>query len=401
MNEKQPVSMVDVARMAGVSTATVSRVINKVGPISTATERSVRKAIAKLNYTPQRRRSQNGGKVGAAGDGSKAKRPFAFLWLGNFPSHLQHSTTNAVMMGLDRAARNMGRSLTVAQVPDLGQTRVRDVVGNAEGVLIRTSNDGEMIEQAINWLEGMPAVLVLGENRSGRTLIDHVTPDNTEVGILAAEYLTSRGCRHLVFASTNAASSVTSGRCRSFVHGARQRGATVDVVLHGEGEAADALVADLARQGVHSELAGNRLEMVRSIANLGDGRFGLFMPRDFELAIVMPQLQVLGVDFHNTSVAIGCDNLQHYLRELDPIPTSINLHVEHVAQRAIRRLNYRLTHPDEPRTRITVAPDIVLHPEQERSLSAAGTMPTGAFSAQVQRLSAREEQPLQNEALSD
>ncbi len=44
----------EVAEYAGVSTATVSRVINGVGYISNETERKVRKAIEELNYIPNK-----------------------------------------------------------------------------------------------------------------------------------------------------------------------------------------------------------------------------------------------------------------------------------------------------------------------------------------------------------
>lgn len=43
----------DVAGRAGVSTATVSRVMNNTGPVAEATARKVWDAIAELNYAPQ------------------------------------------------------------------------------------------------------------------------------------------------------------------------------------------------------------------------------------------------------------------------------------------------------------------------------------------------------------
>lgn len=378
MSTKPPATIVDVARSAGVSTATVSRAINKIGPVSQDAERRVRKAIVTLNYTRQRRRGPHEAAPELAVVASSAKRPFAFLWLGTFSSTLQHPITNAVMLGLDRAVRDMGRSLSVAHVSDLGQVSVREVIGDAEGVVIRTSNQREMIEQAIEWLDGIPAVLVLGENRSGRTLVDHVTPDNAEVGTLAAEYLAGQGCRHLVFASTYADSSVTMERCLPFVRAARQRNLPVNVVLYGEGGGVERLVSELAAQGVVSQVVDNRLDLVHGISRIEAGTFGLFMPRDFELAMVMPQLQMLGVDFHRASVAIGCDNEQRCLMELEPVPASIDLHVEDVARRAIRRLTYRLAHPDEPRIRITVAPDIAPPPARKGSVPKSSLSQTDA-----------------------
>jgi DNA-binding LacI/PurR family transcriptional regulator len=46
-------TIADVARQAGVSIATVSRVINKTAPVADETAVRVRAAIAKLNYVPQ------------------------------------------------------------------------------------------------------------------------------------------------------------------------------------------------------------------------------------------------------------------------------------------------------------------------------------------------------------
>ena len=360
VKKNKQATITDVAQAAGVSTATVSRLMNKAGPISPETERRVLEAISTLNYKRQRRRSLNGATPGTTSGTATSKRPLAFLWLGKFATNLQHSMTNAVIMGLDRAAREVGRTLNVEHVTELEKTAVRDVIGDAEGAIIRIAYESVMIGQAVKWIDGVPAVLVLGGNGEGRTLIDHVTPDNIEVGILAADYLAEKGCRHVVFASTSPSSSHTAERCLSFVRDAKFRDLPVNVVFHGEGKLCGRLLNELDTLGVAWQMAESRLEMVHRIANIENGAFGLFMPRDLELALLMPQLQVLGVDFHKASVAIGCDNETRFLQELEPVPASINLHVEHVALRAIRRLNYRLAHPNEPRTRVTVMPDIVL-----------------------------------------
>jgi LacI family transcriptional regulator len=54
MGPKQRVTLEDVAREAGVSTMTVSRVVNGTGRISEATRQHVREVIARLGYRPSR-----------------------------------------------------------------------------------------------------------------------------------------------------------------------------------------------------------------------------------------------------------------------------------------------------------------------------------------------------------
>src|ERR1700723_1545796 len=44
--------MQDVARLAGVGLMTVSRALNKSGPVSEEVQRKVQKAVAQLNYRP-------------------------------------------------------------------------------------------------------------------------------------------------------------------------------------------------------------------------------------------------------------------------------------------------------------------------------------------------------------
>ena len=52
MDEKKKPSIVDVAKWAGVSTATVSRVINHNGGYSRETEEKVKKAVNECEFTP-------------------------------------------------------------------------------------------------------------------------------------------------------------------------------------------------------------------------------------------------------------------------------------------------------------------------------------------------------------
>ena len=52
MEDKKQATIVDVAKAAGVSVATVSRVVNGNYPVKTETKEKVRAAISSLNYVP-------------------------------------------------------------------------------------------------------------------------------------------------------------------------------------------------------------------------------------------------------------------------------------------------------------------------------------------------------------
>ena len=65
ISEKSSLTVRDIARLAGVSTATVSRVVNGSGTVSRKTEKSVLAAVSRLQYCPSSHAAelgrQNGG----------------------------------------------------------------------------------------------------------------------------------------------------------------------------------------------------------------------------------------------------------------------------------------------------------------------------------------------------
>lgn len=359
MTTHSTATIADVAREAGVSTATVSRLINGIGPVSEHTEERVRDAIRDLRYTPKRKRKSKT----PGSESVSPLRSISFLRIGDFNSADRSPVTEHLVESLHRNADALGCNLTVHHVPDLEGDDVRKIVGNAEGVLLRTSNIHEVTRESVGWLNGIPTVQVLGVNHGGRLWVDHVTPDNAQAGTLAAEYLIEQGCERLVFAAPTLICGVGLERCVSFVQTGCEAGKDVRVLLQSGQSATDvgdyAFERDLAGYPVTCKVLKNRVEFTREIASINPDPFGLFIPTDLELAMVLPQLQMLGVDFDEGSHAIGCDYETRCLSALDPIPATMDLHLENIAARAIRRLIYRIQHPNEPLVRIAVAPNVV------------------------------------------
>ena len=352
-------TIADVARQAGVSTATVSRLINGIGPVSKHTEEQVRNAIRDLHYTPKRKRKN----PSSGSESASSPRSIAFLRIGDFNSADRSPVTEHLVESLHRNADALGCNLTVHHVPGLEGTDVRQIVGDAEGVLLRTSNIHEVTRKSAEWLNSVPTVQVLGVSRRGRLWVDHVTPDNAQAGTLAAEYLIEQGCERLVFAAPSLICGVGLERCVSFVQTGCEAGKDVRVLLQSGQSAADdghyAFERDLAGYDVTCKVLKSRVEFTREIASINPDPFGLFIPTDLELAMVIPQLQMLGVDFQKGSHAIGCDHETRCLSGLDTLPATMDLHLENIAARAIRRLIYRIQHPNEPLVRIAVSPNVV------------------------------------------
>src|ERR1700684_2847059 len=70
ISEKNSLTVRDIARLAGVSTATVSRVVNGSGTVSRKTKTNVLAAVSRLQYCP----SSHAAELGRQNGGIRRKR---------------------------------------------------------------------------------------------------------------------------------------------------------------------------------------------------------------------------------------------------------------------------------------------------------------------------------------
>src|SRR5437763_873232 len=96
-------SIAEVAKAAGVSTATVSRVLNDLPGVRDETVRQVRAAVEALNYTPQRaKRTGRSTAPGHTPRQSPRTGNIAVITLGQTRDWLQLPVMAAVVAGIQR-----------------------------------------------------------------------------------------------------------------------------------------------------------------------------------------------------------------------------------------------------------------------------------------------------------
>lgn len=359
MRPKLPVTITDVAEKADVSIATVSRVINDVGTAREDTVKRVWKAIEDVGYKPTPKQNRN--TLDNATQSKFRHTHLAFLRIGEFDPDAQSPVTRHLEEAIRKAAESQGHFFTSHSVVDLSSAPARQIVGNAEGLIIRTSNISDLDHDVVAWLDRIPAVRVLGESRTGRHWFDHLGPDNGQVGALAAEYLMGKGCDRLVFASTNVnIRSVGLDRCTSFVKSAEASGVQCQIYFQAHPSEITLVKKSLSHLTAQCYVFGKRHDLIRQLAKENSDRFGLFAPTDLELSTIMPQLEMVGVDFQNRCPVIGCDRELRCFTGLTPQPATMDLLIDNLAERAIRRLLFRMENPDEPLVRMMVSPQLVL-----------------------------------------
>ncbi|MER5386122.1 LacI family transcriptional regulator [Streptomyces sp. NBC_00647] len=197
---RQAPRLEDVAREAGVSRATVSRVINGVRNVDPGIQEVVRQAIERTGYAPNRaarslvtRRSQTVALiVSGAGDtpgeeqNAFAARVFADPFFGRVVSgvvgYLRPRSMHPLLMFAESAET---RSQVLA---DLRQ-------GSADGALVVSTHADDPLP-ALLADAGLPAVLFARPSRPVR--LSYVDLAHRDGARLAAEHLLNRGCRKIV-----------------------------------------------------------------------------------------------------------------------------------------------------------------------------------------------------------
>jgi LacI family transcriptional regulator len=341
-------SIVDVAKLANVSVATVSRILNDARNVAPATAKNVEDAIKELGYVPR-----------AVRPGPKPKNrkgvntgTIAFISVGPFsPMDMYRMPAfPALLGGIQRGIEKHGLELVLAHLPE-GKV-VPPVLARrrADGVLLFGADTlSDQLKQA---LHRVPAVwCFLRDSVAPGSDFDHVLYDNSQVGKIAADYLMKRGHKNLMFASSRSNHQALAQRRNQFVETARGQGANVLVV---EGAASAAVELPPVQL---DEIAQKVVQELRSSA---DKPTAVFVGSDDLMVRVFNRLRQQGYESGKDVDLIGCNNDKQYMDQMHPRPATINIKLDMVGERAIEQLLWRMSHPsDVAQAQLLIKPEIV------------------------------------------
>lgn len=184
------VTLLDVARLAGVSEATASRVLNGRRHVASATRERVERAAVDLDYLPNH----------AARDLSTALTATVTLLVhhAQYPAHGEGTFSSRVVDGISRALRDAGYDLLYAPVDDrsvrhlahLGSVRP----GRTDGIIVLGPAFPRPALRALR--DGGRPLILIDTRLAG---VDAVLADNRPAMRHMAEHLVEdHGYRHLV-----------------------------------------------------------------------------------------------------------------------------------------------------------------------------------------------------------
>ncbi|GAA2596639.1 MULTISPECIES: LacI family DNA-binding transcriptional regulator [Streptomyces] len=323
---RQAPTLEDVAREAGVSRATVSRVVNGVRNVDPAIQDLVRRAIERTGYAPNqaarqlvtRRTTTVALVVSGAGDASDSEQnafatrvfadPFFGRVVGGVVGHLR--------------PRGMHPVLMFAETPEARQEVVAYLrQGGADGALVVSTHPDDPLPALLAGA-GLPAVLFA---RPGRPVpLSHVDLDHRAGGRLAAEHLLERGCRRMATVAGPLAVAASQERLAGFRDTLARHGHPYVPVAEGGFTVDSGMAAMTSLLAEHPDTDGvftaNDLMAQGAVQVLRD--HGRRVPQD-----------VAVVGFDDSSVAVTCR----------PRLTTVRQPVEEMAATMARLLDEHIT----------------------------------------------------------
>ncbi|WP_024833666.1 LacI family DNA-binding transcriptional regulator [Ruminiclostridium josui] len=300
----------DIARMAGVSKTTVSRVINNQPGVREETRIKVQEAIKKLNYVPNHvARSLVSRKTGVIGVVLNEFNASVYLKLANH---------------LEKYAAQYNYNVVFCSSNDNYDSKSRYVQyftgGAADGLILfgSDSRDRELVKQVLK--TGFPLVLI--ENHFNNIKVNNIIIDNFSGAVNIVNYLVELGHRKIAHITGNKNHKVTLERLNGYIKALDKNGIDYnkEYVIHTDsGEQSGYKSAD-------------------KLLRLKEPPTAIFTFNDIQGYEVIQRASELGISVPQDLSVVGFDNIYDILKF---IPSNIRLTsmkqpMDKVAEAAIR-----------------------------------------------------------------
>jgi DNA-binding LacI/PurR family transcriptional regulator len=305
-------TILDVARAAGVSSATVSRVINGATTVDKELSRRVQAAVQDTGYVPDAlgRSLRRGGTSQIAVVAPDSENPYFMQ----------------IISEVERIARTENHTVTVAHTEDdlaLEHECVRQLVGRRVSGVLLVPVDSAGTDLTPLTDAGIPVVLV--DRAVDGAATDVVATDNLDAGRQAARHLHERGFRAPAVIAGPASLRTTEDRAAGFLAAWRELGVETgpEALLRGD------LHVESGREAARQLLAEGRADCVYVTNNrMSAGAF-----------------EVLRDSPEGPALLATDDDL--WTRLVTPAVSVVHQPVRATSRAAARMLGQRMANPEE------------------------------------------------------
>ena len=212
------VTVNDVARTAGVSVGTVSRVLNGATNIAPENLEKVQRAMTELGY----QKHHSAGLLASRKTGSSSRSGnIGLVFADAGPAWSNHPLISAYTMGIEQACRESGFHPLVELASPGGELPRCVREGKVDGLLVKATRG------VPSFVKNLPAslpVILIGVNDPAVS-IPQVAPDNQGAGWVVADHLWKKGHRRMAFVCTDAMHPMFIARLHGHESYLRQKGA--------------------------------------------------------------------------------------------------------------------------------------------------------------------------------
>jgi len=334
-------TLIDVAKQAGVSPMTVSRVVNGSGPVSPEMRARVEQALADTGYVPN-----------TLARNLRTRRTDT---VGLVMPDMTNPFFTMLAQGVETAAREAGISLLLANT-DQSEDEERRLVP----ILLQRQIDGLLIIPAGSCADtallcrdqGVPLVVV--DRRPDTPDVDVVRADAEGGSFELGRLLVGLGHRHMAVLTGPATVPTAIDRAAGFGRALEEAGLPEPLVRHG------AFTIDGGREMAHALMA----ERPRPTA--------LFAANNFIAIGVQHALEELGLRVPEDVALVGLDDLPEAMVTFPFLTVAAQPAVE-MGRRSVALLLERLANPDGPAEEVVLPTELVVRRSSgDRVTEAAG-----------------------------
>lgn len=321
------IKMSDVAKAAGVSLATVGRVLHNNGYVSEEKRKEIERIIKETGYIPNK-----------IAQGLKRSRSKIIGHLTLFNTNMQFKEISSAV---NAAASNSGyHVLTLTSHHGLGEEeqQINDLIGHrVDGIIITSYHSiseeliGRLIEQNI------PVVMI--ERTYEMPMVDRIVINDRDSSLGAVRHMVHKGHRRIAFIGAEPGHQVEADRYTGYLDALNEAG----IVPHEE------WVKVMPEYSVE---AGRKA--IGNLLNAKQPPTAIFMTSDIYACGVMQILYERGLRVPDDLSLIGYDNTLSAL--LSPPITSVGLPFKEIGDHALRLLLRRMNDNTAPSCAIGIDP---------------------------------------------
>jgi LacI family sucrose operon transcriptional repressor len=305
--------LVDVAKVAGVSLTTVSRVINNRGYLSVATKEKVFQAMQQLNYQPS--------------SAARALHGKQFKLIGLIFASIENPLIAEVVERIEDQLFRVGYKAIICNSlnnPEKEQQYLKMLMANqVDGII--TGSHNEAIEAYK--MSGLP---IVSYDRYFANLIPTVSCDNIAGARLAANTLIEKGSKNLM---------LISGSLDQLPHNTDRLTGFLDAVKKAGLTSATVRLPFNATPGI--KRANIRQQLINHHPD------GVFCTDDLTALLCLQEVKGLGMRVPDDIQVIGFDG-STYVREYHPELSTIVQPLDDIVDLVVRLLFNRLNKTDDP-----------------------------------------------------